>query len=133
MDIVFAGFLSTMEGKQPRDQNIIVFSSKTTSCSSHHPTSLIILYYFPQPLHLRASCGSFSFNTFFSFFSFSHARFQFCPWLFSLSSFLSSYHHTIFVFCESWGHPVLGEKADLPVHPAKKNKRLQKHYFLVPV
>ena len=36
-----------------------------------------------------------------------------------------SYHHTIFVFCESWGHPVLGEKANLPVHPAKKNKRLQ--------
>ena len=52
-------------------------------------------------------------------------------WVSSLSSFSSSfflffsYHHTILVFCESWGHPVLGEKANLPVHPAKKNKRLQ--------
>ena len=46
-------------------------------------------------------------------------------WVSSLSSFFSSYHHTIFGFCESWGHPVLGKKANLPVHPAKKNKRLK--------
>ena len=44
-----------------------------------------------------------------------------------------SYHHTIFVYCESWGHPVLGEKANLPVHPAKKNKRLQQQHCVLPV
>ena len=46
-------------------------------------------------------------------------------WVSSFSSFFSaffSYHHIIIVFfCESWGHPVLGEKANLPVHPEKKN------------
>ena len=35
--------------------------------------------------------------------------------------FLSAHHIR---FCESWGYPVLSEKANLPVHPAK-NKILQ--------